>query len=193
MSAAKTVHLIGICGTGMASLAGLLKSRGFSVRGSDENVYPPMSTMLDSLEIPVMKGYRPENLDPAPDLVVVGNVVGKANREAAAVLHRGLPYLSMPQALGEYLLAGRHPVVVTGTHGKTTTSALMSHVLVSSGRNPSWFVGGVMLGDDRSFNLGTGEHVIIEVTPTKINAMNGHAAVNPMQLLAMRALRRLGL
>ena len=146
----------------MGSLAGLLKSRGFSVRGSDENVYPPISTMLASQGIPVMKGFSPANLDPSPDLVVVGNVASRTNPEAVAVLERGLPYMSMPQALGEFVLAGRHPVVVTGTHGKTSTSALMSHVLVTAGRDPSWFVGGVMLGADRSFNLGSGEHVVIE-------------------------------
>lgn len=146
----------------MGSLAGLLGSLGFRVRGSDENVYPPMSTMLESLGIEVMRGYTPGNLDPAPDLVVVGNVVGRANPEASAVLERGLPYMSMPQALGEFILAGRHPVVVTGTHGKTSTAALMSHVLRSAGKDPSWFVGGVMLGDDRSFNLGGGPHVVLE-------------------------------
>ena len=146
----------------MGSLAGLLKARGFDVRGSDQDVYPPISTMLESLGIPLMKGYGAANLQPAPDLVVVGNVVGRANPEVAALLGSGLPYMSMPQALGEFVLAGRHPVVVTGTHGKTTTSALMSHVLSSAGRDPSYLVGGVMLGADRSFRLGEGSHVVVE-------------------------------
>jgi UDP-N-acetylmuramate: L-alanyl-gamma-D-glutamyl-meso-diaminopimelate ligase len=146
----------------MGSLAGLLRSLGLEVRGSDENVYPPISTMLETLRIPVMGGYRPANLDPAPDLVVVGNIVGRANPEAAAVIERGLRYMSMPEAIGEFVLEGRHPVVISGTHGKTTTSALMSHVLRSAGRDPSWIVGGVMIGSDRSFNLGEGDHVVVE-------------------------------
>ncbi len=146
----------------MGSLAGLLKARGLDVRGSDENVYPPISTMLESLGIPILKGYGPRNLIPFPDLVVVGNVVGRSNPEVVALLETGLPYMSMPQALGEFVLAGRHPVVVAGTHGKTTTSALMSHVLLEAGRDPSWFVGGVAMGDDRSFHLGGGLHVVVE-------------------------------
>jgi UDP-N-acetylmuramate: L-alanyl-gamma-D-glutamyl-meso-diaminopimelate ligase len=146
----------------MGSLAGLLKARGLNVRGSDENIYPPISTMLESLEIPILKGYKPENLDPPADLVVVGNVVGRSNPEVQALLEKGLPYMSMPQALGEFVLSGRHPVVVAGTHGKTSTAALMSHVLRSAGRDPTYFVGGVMLGEDRSFRLGSGGHVVIE-------------------------------
>ncbi len=146
----------------MGSLAGLLKSRGFDVRGSDESVYPPISTMLESLGIPILKGYGPQNLMPFPDLVVVGNVVGRSNPEVVALLESGLPYMSMPQALGEFVLAGRHPVVVAGTHGKTTTSAMMSHVLLEAGQDPSWFVGGVVMGDDRSFHLGGGSHVVVE-------------------------------
>jgi UDP-N-acetylmuramate: L-alanyl-gamma-D-glutamyl-meso-diaminopimelate ligase len=158
----RTVHLIGICGTGMGSLAGLLRDAGFDVRGSDQDVYPPISTMLQGLGIPVLKGYRPENLDPPPDVVVVGNVVGRSNPEVVALLERGLPYLSMPQALGEFVLSGRHPVVVAGTHGKTTTSALIAHVLASAGRDPSFLVGGVLIGAERSFRLGKGPHVVVE-------------------------------
>lgn len=146
----------------MGSLAGLLKDSGFAVRGSDENVYPPISTMLESLGIPILKGYKPENLDPPPDVVVVGNIVSKSNPEVVALLERGLPYLSMPQALAEFVLAGRHPIVVAGTHGKTTTSAMMSHVLMSAGRDPSYLVGGVLIGAERSYRLGSGPHVVVE-------------------------------
>jgi len=158
----RTAHLIGICGTGMGSLAGLLKEAGFEVRGSDADVYPPISTMLASLGIPVLKGYGPGNLDPVADVLVVGNIVGRSNPEVQALLERGLPHFSMPQALGEFVLAGRHPVVVAGTHGKTTTSALMSHVLLESGRDPSFLVGGVLIGHERSYRLGSGPHVVVE-------------------------------
>ena len=146
----------------MGSLAGLLRAKGFSVRGSDADPRPPVSTMLEALGIRVLRGYDPRNLDPLPDTVVVGNVVGRANTEVAALLERGIPYLSMPQALGEFILAGRHPVVVAGTHGKTTTSALMSHVLASAGLDPTYFVGGVIRGIERSFRLGAGPHAVVE-------------------------------
>ena len=118
--------------------------------------------MLSSMGIPILKGYRPENLDPLPDVIVVGNIVGRSNPEVQALLARGLPYLSMPQALAEFVLAGRHLVVVAGTHGKTTTSALMSHVLLASGRDPSFLVGGVLIGSERSYRLGSGPHVVVE-------------------------------
>jgi len=159
---ARTAHLIGICGTGMGSLAGLLKEAGFAVRGSDQDVYPPISTMLEAMGIAILKGYRAENLDPVPDVIVVGNIVGRANPEVQALLARGLPHLSMPQALGEFVLAGRHPVVVAGTHGKTTTSALMSHVLLEARRDPSFLVGGVLIGSERSYRFGAGPHVVVE-------------------------------
>ena len=123
---ARRVHLIGVGGTGMGSFAGLLQAAGYQVTGSDENVYPPMSTQLAAWGIEVMAGYRPENLDRArPDLVVVGNVVRAANPEAAAMRERGLPHVSFPQALGEIFIAPRHGVVVVGTHGKTTSTAMM--------------------------------------------------------------------
>ena len=159
---ARTIHLIGLCGTGMGSLAGLLKDSGFIVRGSDQDVYPPISTMLESLGIPILEGYHPRNLLPPPDVVVVGNVVGRSNPEVIALLDQGLPYLSMPQALGEFVLAGRHPVVVAGTHGKTTTAAMMSHLLTATGRDPSYLVGGVLIGCERSYRLGPGPHVVVE-------------------------------
>jgi UDP-N-acetylmuramate: L-alanyl-gamma-D-glutamyl-meso-diaminopimelate ligase len=156
------IHLIGICGTGMGSLAGLLREAGHTVRGSDENVYPPISTMLARMEIPVMTGYSAANLDWGPDRVVVGNIVSRTNPEAEEVLRRGLPFWSLPQAVEELFLQERHPVVIAGTHGKTTTSALMGWVLREAGRDPSWLVGGVLKGDDRSYGLGRGPYFVIE-------------------------------
>ena len=158
----RKVHLIGICGTGMGSLAGLLVEAGHEVRGSDENVYPPISTMLERQGIRLMSGFRPSNLDWGPDLVVIGNIVTRTNSEGEEVLRRGLQFRSFPQAVEEFFLRECHPVVVAGTHGKTTTSALMSWVLKEAGRDPSWLVGGVLRGQEVSFHLGKGEHFVIE-------------------------------
>jgi UDP-N-acetylmuramate: L-alanyl-gamma-D-glutamyl-meso-diaminopimelate ligase len=146
----------------MGSLAGLLTEAGYQVTGSDESVYPPMSTMLQERGIPVLQGYRAEHLDARPDLVVIGNVATKSNPEAVAAIERGIPYLSMPQAIGLLFLEGRHPLVVAGTHGKTTTAALLAWVLESAGRRPSFLVGGVLSNFNRSFGLGAGEDFVIE-------------------------------
>ncbi len=162
-SKVRRVHLIGVCGTGMGSFAGMLKAAGYAVTGSDENVYPPMSTQLERWGIEAMAGYRPENLERArPDVVVVGNVVRAANPEAAAMRERGLPHVSFPQALGELFIAPRHGVVVVGTHGKTTTSALMGFVLYRALRDPSFLVGGVTRDFDSNFRLGEGAHFVVE-------------------------------
>ncbi|MFO7785031.1 MAG: Mur ligase domain-containing protein, partial [Desulfatiglandales bacterium] len=123
------VHLMGVCGTGMASLAGLLKERGLYITGSDQNVYPPMSDFLEALSIPVFTDYRAENLARRPDLVIVGNVITRDNPEALELARMGLPYLSLPQALRIYAIEDKRSIVVAGTHGKTTTSALASWVL----------------------------------------------------------------
>jgi UDP-N-acetylmuramate: L-alanyl-gamma-D-glutamyl-meso-diaminopimelate ligase len=159
----RRVHLLGVAGTGMGSFAGLLQAAGYTVTGSDKDVYPPMSDMLRTWGIEVLTPYRPENLDAAkPDLVVVGNVIRRVNPEATAARERGLPQMSFPAAFGSLFLRGRHPVVVTGTHGKTTTSALLSHLLVSAGLEPSFLVGGVVQNGGASFRLGKGPHVVVE-------------------------------
>lgn len=158
----RRVHLVGICGTGMGSLAGLLADAGAEVRGSDESVYPPMSTMLRDKGIRVLEGYRPEHLDDRPELVVIGNIATRSNPEATAAAERGIPFLSMPQAIGRLFLEGRHSVVVAGTHGKTTTAALMAWVLSAAGRDPSFLVGGVLKNFNRSYGLGKGEEFVIE-------------------------------
>ncbi|HEY3452273.1 MAG TPA: Mur ligase domain-containing protein [Myxococcales bacterium] len=159
----RRIHLLGVCGTGMGSFAGMLARQGFEVSGSDENVYPPMSDMLKAWGIRTMNGYKPENLDEAkPDLVIVGNVIRKVNPEATAMRERGLPHMSFPAALGELCIGQRHSVVVVGTHGKTTTTALMGHLLTESRRDPSFLVGGVTLNYDSNFRVGAGGEFVVE-------------------------------
>jgi UDP-N-acetylmuramate: L-alanyl-gamma-D-glutamyl-meso-diaminopimelate ligase len=159
----KRVYLIGIGGTAMASLAGMLQQRGYSVGGSDEHVYPPMSTYLETLGIPVLEGYTREHLETfRPDLVVIGNVAAKSNPEAEATLAMDLPYTSMPEAIYELFIKGKHSIVVAGTHGKTTTTSLMAWVLEAAGRNPSMVVGGIPLNFNQNFKLGPGSDFVIE-------------------------------
>ncbi len=158
----KHVHLIGICGTGMGTFAGLLKAAGYEVRGSDANVYPPMSDSLKEWGIPVLSGYASENLEPTPDLVIVGNAIRKSNPEAARARTENLPSTSMAKALGDLFLKGRHSIVVSGTHGKTTTTSLMAWILTHSHRDPSMFVGGIPENFQAGFRLGKGDHFVVE-------------------------------
>lgn len=156
------VHLIAIAGVGMATLAAMLKERGYRVTGSDQGVYPPMSDFLAQAGIAVMSGYRADNLHPAPDLVIVGNAVSRTNPEVAALLESGLPYLSFPQALGQFFLAGKRPLVVAGTHGKTTSTALLGWVLEKAGRQPGVLLGGLSKNFGRGYQLGAGEFFAVE-------------------------------
>ncbi|MGN6109624.1 MAG: GNAT family N-acetyltransferase [Kofleriaceae bacterium] len=156
------VHLIGIGGTGMGAVAGLLASAGHEVRGSDAAVYPPMSEQLAALGVPVMMPYAPENLDWGPDLVVVGNVHGKDHVEVRAAQDKQIALTSFPAVIGERLLDGKHPIVVTGTHGKTTTTSLVAHILGEAGRDPSLFVGGVPVSLGQGYLLGSGQDFVIE-------------------------------
>ena len=159
----RRIHLVGVAGTGMGSFAGMLKTAGYEVTGSDENVYPPMSDMLAAWGVQVMTPYSPANLDAArPDLVIIGNVIRRVNPEATAVRERGIPQMSFPAAFGSLVLAEKHSVVVVGTHGKTTTSALMAHVLVDAGTDPSFLVGGVALNGNANFRNGGGPFVVVE-------------------------------
>jgi UDP-N-acetylmuramate: L-alanyl-gamma-D-glutamyl-meso-diaminopimelate ligase len=153
---------MGVCGTGMASLAGMLKDSGYVVTGSDENVYPPMSDFLASCNIEIKNGYRAENLSEQPDLVVVGNTIRKTNPEAQALAELGIPYVSLPQALGHYFLAGKTSLVVTGTHGKTTTSSLLATLLHKAGRTPGFMVGGLVQAFGRNYNLGDSPYFVVE-------------------------------
>jgi len=158
----RRVHLMGICGTAMASLAGILKQEGYLVTGSDQNVYPPMSLFLEDLSIPVLEGYKAENLQPAPDLVIVGNVITKLNPEAVELSRLSLPYLSLPQALQAFAMKGKKSIVICGTHGKTTTTALIAWILENSGMDPSFMVGGIPKNFGKSFKLGKGPYFVIE-------------------------------
>ncbi|WP_456386385.1 UDP-N-acetylmuramate:L-alanyl-gamma-D-glutamyl-meso-diaminopimelate ligase [Desulfolithobacter sp.] len=156
------IHIMGICGTGMAALAGMLQERGFRVTGSDQNVYPPMSDFLASRAIPVMEGYGRENLEMRPDLVVVGNVIRAVFEEALALAELGIPYVSMPQALGHFFLGHAKPLVVAGTHGKTTTSSLLATTLFRSGSDPGFMIGGIVEAFGSNFHLGQGEYFVVE-------------------------------
>ncbi|HEX7500041.1 MAG TPA: Mur ligase domain-containing protein, partial [Polyangia bacterium] len=156
------LHLIGIAGTGMGSLAGLLRAAGHEVRGSDEHAYPPMSTQLAELGIPVNFGFSAENLAWDPDRVVVGNVCRRDHVEVLAAQARNIPLVSFPALLSELFLADSNSIVVAGTHGKTTTSSLMSFVLSEAGRDPSFLVGGVPINFWRSWRLGHGADFVVE-------------------------------
>jgi UDP-N-acetylmuramate: L-alanyl-gamma-D-glutamyl-meso-diaminopimelate ligase len=159
----RSIHFVAIGGTGMGSLAGLLHARGLRVTGSDDHLYPPMSTALEHWGIPVTRGFRAEHLLAAnPDLVVIGNAVRSDNPEARAAIDEGFAYRSFPDALYELAIAGRHPVVISGTHGKTTTTTLVAYLLRATGRDPSLLVGGVSLDFDGSFREGEGAHFVVE-------------------------------
>jgi UDP-N-acetylmuramate: L-alanyl-gamma-D-glutamyl-meso-diaminopimelate ligase len=161
--APRRIHFVAIAGTGMGSLAGLLKARGLAVTGSDDQLYPPMSTALEGWGIPVNPSFRPEHvLEAEPDLVVIGNAVRANNPEARAAIDEGLPYRSFSDALYELAIAGRHPVVVSGTHGKTTTTSLVAYLLLACGRDPSLLVGGFAHDFDGSFREGAGPHFVVE-------------------------------
>ena len=155
-------HLIGICGTAMASLAGMLEANGHRVTGSDENVYPPMSTMLESLGIRIMRGYDAAHLTPAPDCVVVGNAIPRGNPEVEETLKRRLVYRSLPDVLKEEFIRGRRPLVIAGTHGKTTTTSLAAWVIDQAGLDPSFLVGGVVQNFGVSFRVTDSDYFVIE-------------------------------
>lgn len=156
------MHILGICGTGMAALAGMLKELDFKVTGSDENVYPPMSDFLAAAGIPVLNGYLPENLNPVPDLVVVGNVIRAVNLEVAKVAELEVPYVSMPQALSHFFLRDHTSIVVTGTHGKTTTSSLLATALHEAGSPPGFMIGGIVEAFSRNYAIGRGGYFVVE-------------------------------
>jgi len=158
----KHIHLIGICGTAMASLAGMLRERGFRVTGSDAAAYPPMSTFLESLGIAVAQPFAEANLTPRPDLVVVGNAISRGNVELELLLDQRIPFCSLPQILHDEFLVGKEVLVVAGTHGKTTTTSMLAWIFESAGLAPSFLIGGIAENFGSSFGLGKGKHFILE-------------------------------
>lgn len=160
--AIQTVFLVGICGTGMGSLAGLFHQAGYSVSGSDAATWPPMSERLAEMNIPVREGFNAANLAFGPDLTVIGNACTPTHVEAAAARDGGMVQLSFPEAVAHFFIRDRRSLVVAGTHGKTTTTSLLAHVFKTSGRDPGFLVGGVMNNDNVSYAVGSGPHFIIE-------------------------------
>jgi UDP-N-acetylmuramate: L-alanyl-gamma-D-glutamyl-meso-diaminopimelate ligase len=158
----KKIHLIAACGTGMGTLACILKEMGHEVSGSDQNVYPPMSDFLAEKGIHLFSGYDPAHLDHHPDLVIIGNAVTRDNPEARAVLEQGFAYLSMPQAVNKFIAADKRIILVTGTHGKTTTASIMAHILYTAGMDPSFMIGGILKDFNSSFRIGRGDYMVIE-------------------------------
>src|SRR5437870_5135906 len=158
----KHIYLIGICGTAMASLAGMLKQRGFHVTGSDAAAYPPMSTFLESLGIPLAQPFAEGNLKPRPDLVVVGNAISRGNAELEYVLDERIPFSSLPQILHDEFLVGKDVLVVAGTHGKTTTTSMLAWIFETAGLRPSFLIGGIAENFGSSFGLGEGRYFLLE-------------------------------
>jgi len=157
------IHLLGIGGAAMAPVAGMLKERGYHVTGSDVNVYPPASTLLSSLGIRWNEGFREENLKPPPDLAVIGNVIARGNPELEYILDEKIPYRSMAEVIEEFFIAGHTSIVVAGTHGKTTTTAMLAWIFHVAGRRPDFLIGGVATNfGDKSYGLGGGREFIIE-------------------------------
>ena len=157
-----SVHLIAICGTAMGALACMLKADGYAVTGSDTNIYPPMSRFLSDQGIPIMAGFDAEHLSHGPDLVIVGNAVTWDNPEAVATADLGLCYCSMPQAVNHFAAAGKRQLLVAGTHGKTTTSALLAWILYHAGRDPSFIIGGLLPNFNSNYRKGAGDCIVIE-------------------------------
>src|SRR3954468_20360745 len=162
MTSPKHIHLIGICGTAMASLAGMLVERGFRVTGSDAAAYPPMSDFLRSLGIPISQPFSALNLEPTPDLVVVGNAISRGNVELEHILDQRIPFCSLPQLLHDEFLRGKEVLVVAGTHGKTTTTSMLAWIFHFAGLDPSFLIGGIAENFGSSFHLGGGRHFILE-------------------------------
>jgi UDP-N-acetylmuramate: L-alanyl-gamma-D-glutamyl-meso-diaminopimelate ligase len=158
----KSIHMIAICGTGMGALASMLKDMGFEITGSDQKIYPPMSEFLSSKDIKITEGFSKNNVAYGPDLVIVGNAVSKDNPEVVGMNQMGLEFCSMPQAVNRFIASGKKPLVITGTHGKTTTSSILAWILYEAGIDPTFMIGGILKNFESNYRLGSGEHMVIE-------------------------------
>jgi UDP-N-acetylmuramate: L-alanyl-gamma-D-glutamyl-meso-diaminopimelate ligase len=158
----RRIHFLGICGTAMGAVAAAIRDLGFVVSGSDENVYPPMSTFLAQRQIPICVGYRPENIPHDVDLVVIGNAIFRGNLELESVLERKLLYRSLPETIKDFFLQGKHNIVITGTHGKTTTTALVTWVFGQAGLNPGFLIGGIAKDLQRGASFPDSRHFVLE-------------------------------
>lgn len=158
----KKIHLIAVCGTGMGALACMLRDMGYDVTGSDQKVYPPMSDFLARKGISITEGFSADNLSHCPDLVVVGNAIRRDNPEAVRLMEAGLFYCSMPQALNRFVAEGKKTLLVTGTHGKTTTSSILAWILYKAGLDPSFMIGGIARNFDSNYRIGEGEYFVVE-------------------------------
>jgi UDP-N-acetylmuramate: L-alanyl-gamma-D-glutamyl-meso-diaminopimelate ligase len=158
-----SIHFVGVCGTAMASVAAMCRDLGYAVTGSDDNIYPPMSTFLESRGIRILSGFRASNLDPQPDLIVVGNAMKRGNPEIERLLDKRLNYCSLPDLVREFFIRGKHSIVVAGTHGKTTTTSLLAWTLESAGLSPGFLIGGVANNfPDGGARTGQGKDFIVE-------------------------------
>ena len=162
LSDVRSIHFVGICGTAMASTAAAMREKGFHVTGSDQNVYPPMSTFLAERKIEVMSGYAEQNLAHKPDLAVIGNAISRGNAEAEFVLEKKMRYCSLPELLKEFFIRGKRSLVVTGTHGKTTTTSLLTWVFEHNGLNPSYLIGGIPNNLGQGARFADSEWFIVE-------------------------------
>jgi UDP-N-acetylmuramate: L-alanyl-gamma-D-glutamyl-meso-diaminopimelate ligase len=157
------IHLIGICGVGMSALAGMLLSQGHKVSGSDTDMYPPISTQLERLNIPLFKGFSSDTIETIkPDLVIIGNAISRGNHEVEAVLNKRIPYFSMAQSLYNFFLYNKEVIGVAGTHGKTTTTALLAYIMDKAGMEPSFFIGGIPKNYGKNYHVGKGKYFVIE-------------------------------
>lgn len=158
----KNIHLTAVCGTGMGALACMLKELGYDITGSDHQVYPPMSTFLESKGIRLLDGFKGRHITPNTDLVIIGNAVRKDNPEAIAVRDQQVNFCSMPQALNHFAAKGKQTILITGTHGKTTTASLMAWLLFHAGLDPSFMIGGILQNFNSNYRLGQGAYMVIE-------------------------------
>jgi len=162
MTSTKHIHIIGMAGSAMSPLAGMLKESGYRITGSDSGVYPPASTFLDKLGIPYNHSFDAAHLQPKPDLVIVANIIARGNPELEEVLEKKIPYSSLPETLEEVFLPGKHSIVVSGTHGKTTTTAVLAWIFHVAGKQPTFLIGGVAENFGKSYGLGEGSEMILE-------------------------------